>query len=61
MLYFVHTIEPREFLRWLRVADLRQPPHVAFCPRLQPQRWTLPCTQPHFLRGISHNSTLRRR
>ena len=41
VLDFVHTIQTRDFLRRLRIADLRQPPHVTLCPRLQPEGWTL--------------------
>src|ERR1700747_2506671 len=41
VLDFVHTTQTRDFLRRLRMADLRQPPHVTLCPCLQSQRWTL--------------------
>ena len=38
---FVHDNPARDFLRRLRVANLREPPHVTLCPRLQSQRRTL--------------------
>ena len=43
--HFVQTIQQRGFLRRLCVADLLEPLHVTFRPRLHSQRWTPARTQ----------------
>ena len=48
---FIQSISVTSWARsWVCHADLREPSHIAFCPRLQSQWWTLTCTERNLVR-----------